>query len=376
MKALRLFLKSVREQVREPLMLGVTVTFGAVFMLIFGLVFGEGSYTYRIAVQNLGAGPESEAFIDGLEKMTYEDGARLFTVERVDSNAQVEARIQRRDLFASVVIPKDFALALASAGAGSVISVKGDPANAGFGLVRMMMQTVLDEFLEARGRAAPAVSLGTTFIETKVKGGGEFTFIAPGLMLMAIFLLLIQCSMVIVREVQSGTMLRLRLSHMKIWEFLLGISASQVLFAGVMLPIMYGVAVLVGFKGSGSVGTAFIVGLSASITAVAFGLVNAAISKTVVQAFLWGNLITIPVTFLSGAFFPIPEHVLFTIGGVNVTLMDWMPSTPAVAAMNKVLIYGAGLGDVAMDLLKMAMMSGLLFALGVVLFSRTHLRRI
>jgi hypothetical protein len=51
-------------------------------MLIFGLVFGEGPRTGFGA--ELRAGPESEAFIDGLEKMTYEDGARLFTVERVD----------------------------------------------------------------------------------------------------------------------------------------------------------------------------------------------------------------------------------------------------------------------------------------------------
>jgi len=343
-KTLSLFRKTVREQLREPLMLGVTVTFGAVFMLIFGLAFGESYFTYRLAVRNLdrpvGGLRAGDALLERLEAMSYDDGVRMFALERVDATDGL------------------------------------DPANTGFGLVRMMLQSGLDDFLVERGRAPPVVSLETRFIETKVKGGGEFTYIAPGLMLMAIFLLLIQCSMVIVREVQSGTMLRLRLSRMQIWEFLLGVSASQVLFAALMLPLMYGVAVLVGFKGSGAVGTAFVVGLSSSVTAIAFGLVNAAISRTVVQAFLWGNLITIPVVFLSGAFFPIPEHVLFSVLGQKVTLMDWLPSAPAVAAMNKVLIYGAGLSDVGPELLKMALMSGLLFALGTALFSRTHLRRL
>jgi ABC-2 type transport system permease protein len=379
-KTLSLFRKTVLEQLREPLMLGVTVTFGAVFMLIFGLAFGEGYFTYRVAVRNLdqpvGNLRAGEALLERLEAMSYDDGARMFALERIDDAAGLEARLQRRDLFAVVEIPATFSAAIAEGGPPSTLFVSGDPANAGFGLVRMMLQSGLDEFLGERGQAPPVASLATRFIETKVKGGGEFTYIAPGLMLMAIFLLLIQCSMVIVREVQSGTMLRLRLSRMQIWEFLLGVSASQVLFAALMLPLMYGVAVLVGFKGSGELGTAFVVGLSSSVTAVAFGLVNAAISRTVVQAFLWGNLITIPVVFLSGAFFPIPEHVLFSVFGQQVTLMDWLPSAPAVAAMNKVLIYGAGLSDVGPELFKMALMSALLFALGTALFSRTHLRRL
>lgn len=397
MKVLKLFLKSVREQLREPLMLGVTVTFGAVFMLIFGLAFGESYYTYRVAVLNrdrpVGSLNAGEEFIKKLENMAYDDGVRLFLVERVESTAGLEARLQKRDLFAFIEIPATLSEALGSTpqtvGRGpsplegsrrpsspSAISVTGDPSNAGFGMVRMMIQSVLDDFLQGQGHAIPAVSLNTVFIEAKVKGGGEFTYLAPGLMLMAIFLLLIQCAMVIVREVQSGTMLRLRLSNMKIWEFLLGISASQVLFAAVMLPMMYGMAVLVGFKGSGALGTAYLVGISASVVAIAFGLVTAAISRTVIAAFLWGNLATIPVVFLSGAFFPIPEHVLFAVAGHKITLMDWLPSAPAVSAMNKVLIYGAGAGEIAEDLLKMAVMSALLFALGVFLFSRTHLKRI
>jgi ABC-2 type transport system permease protein len=243
-------------------------------------------------------------------------------------------------------------------------------------MVRMMAGSVLDGFLaETTGYTAP-VSLETTFIEAKVKGGGEFTYIAPGIMLMAIFLLMIQCAMVIVKEVQNGTILRLRISHMKIWEFLTGISASQVFFAAIMLPLMYAVAVLVGFKSSGSLTLAFLVGICASIVAIAFGLIIAAISRTVVEAFLWGNLATIPVVFLAGCFFPMPEHVLFTISGAKITLMDWLPSYPAVTAINKVFLYGADLQDVAGDILKMLLMTSLLFAFGVFLFSRTHLKKL
>lgn len=377
MKTLSLVSKSVKEQVREPLMLGVTVTFGAVFMAIFGLAFGEGYSTYRVAIENLDAdGPAGVELVERLEAMTYDDGARLFIVERSASLEGLKERLQRRDLYAAVSIPAGFSRALRGAGPPVTLSVKGDPANTGFGLVRMMLQSALDDVLTERGGAAPPAALETTFIETNVKGGGEFTYLAPGLMLMAIFLLLIQCSMVIVREAQSGTMLRLRLSRMRVWEFLLGVSLSQVLFAAAMLPLMYGMARLVGFQGTGELGTAFLVGLFASGTAVAFGLVNAAISRTVVQAFLWGNLMTVPVVFLSGAFFPIPERVLFSVGGYAVNLMDWLPSSPAVTAMNKVLIYGAGLGEVAPELFKMTLMSALLFAFGVALFSRTHLRRL
>jgi uncharacterized phage infection (PIP) family protein YhgE len=109
MKILNLFIKSVKEQLREPLMLAVTVSFGAIFMLIFGLALGENYYTYKLAIINhdkpvagINAG---DRFVKKLREISYEDGVKMFEVEMVDSAKEVESRLQKRDISAFIEIP-------------------------------------------------------------------------------------------------------------------------------------------------------------------------------------------------------------------------------------------------------------------------------
>jgi hypothetical protein len=70
--------------------------------------------------------------------------------------------------------------------------------------------------------------------------------LAPGLMLMAIFMLLIQCAMVIVREAQSGTMRGLRFAGVPRGQCLESVGLPQVLFASMVPPLMSAVVRLTG----------------------------------------------------------------------------------------------------------------------------------
>jgi ABC-2 type transport system permease protein len=377
----QLFIKSLKEQLREPLVLGGTLLMGAAFMVIFGLVMGKGLYTYPLAVLDHDRGPGSAELIRAIEQATYPDGGKLFAPRRVRSVEGIEQELQDRKLVAVVEIPTGFSAALERLAAHPPsprfsVPITGDPANPSFNLVQVLLADTLGRQLVAHGCQKPPLGVDARYLQAKSGTAGEFTYMAPGLMLMAIMLLLIQCAMVIVKEVQAGTMLRLRLSGVATSQVLAGVSLSQVVWSALTLPLMYGTAVLMGFEGAGSLGIAFLVGLATSSTAIAFGLVTASFSRTSVEAFLWGNLVTIPVIFLSGAFFPIPDHPLVTLGGVGISALDWLPTKPAVAAMTKVLVYGRGFVDVAPDLVKMLVFSLAFFALGAFLFSRTHLRRI
>jgi ABC-2 type transport system permease protein len=372
-----LFAKSVREQVREPLVMAGVVLMGAAFMVIFGLAMGTSLYTYAIAVR----GGTGSKFVEALRNAGYPDGVRLFDVRLDPMTEDLTPALRRRDLAAIVRIPEGFPAAVEALSAGrsvtaTAVEVRGDPGNPAFGLVEMMIRSTLDEYLVSMGQPTQSIHTQTSYLEGGPTSGGEFTYMAPGLMLMAIFMLLIQCAMVIVREVQSGTMLRLRLAGVPTGQFLGAVGLSQVLFAGLMLPLMYATARLMGLPPTHDLFAELCVGLLASTTAIAFGLVTAAVSRTVIEAFLWGNLATIPVVFLSGAFFPLPRRALFSVFHLDVNLLDWIPSNPAVSAMSEVLLRGAGLTDVWWDILKMLVASAGLFALGAFLFSRTHLRRI
>jgi hypothetical protein len=71
---------------------------------------------------------------------------------------------------------------------------------------------------------------------------------------------------------------------------------------------------------------------------------------------------------------PISTVPLFTIRGRTVGLLDVLPPTHAVTAMNKVVSLGADLNDILYELVALSALSAAYFAVGVWLFRRLHLR--
>jgi hypothetical protein len=65
--------------------------------------------------------------------------------------------------------------------------------------------------------------------------------------------------------------------------------------------------------------------------------------------------------FFSGAAFPVPETTLFTLGDLPVKVFDFIPTSHAVRAITKVLVYEQGFGQIIGELTAMAVLSALLF---------------
>jgi len=121
-------------------------------------------------------------------------------------------------------------------------------------------------------------------------------------------------------------------------------------------------------------GTGIFFGVIASLSAVAIALIVAAFSKTEKEAFLWGNIIAIPIIFLSGIFFPLPEITLFNFGDTPFTIFDLQPTTHAHRAFLQVFLYGAGIGDLLYELTMLLAVTALYFGIGVILYRRFHLK--
>jgi hypothetical protein len=78
--------------------------------------------------------------------------------------------------------------------------------------------------------------------------------------------------------------------------------------------------------------------------------------------------------FLTGAIFPIPSVTLFEIAGQPIALYDFLPPRHAVIALNKILTLGAGLEEVAYELVALVVLSILYFAVGTWIFQRRQMR--
>jgi ABC-2 type transport system permease protein len=135
--------------------------------------------------------------------------------------------------------------------------------------------------------------------------------------------------------------------------------------------------VALGFEWSGganSIGLAVLVGIIGGIASISLGLLLAAFTTNERQAAQLGVLIAVPVSFLTGAFFPLPNEILGTAFGTTFQVYDLLPWTQVADALRQILIYGSGFGAVAVYVGFAIVLTAILFVVGVISYSRVRLR--
>ncbi|GAG27708.1 unnamed protein product, partial [marine sediment metagenome] len=202
----------------------------------------------------------------------------------------------------------------------------------------------------------------------------EFDLYVPGMLIISIVMLVFIVSMTITYEVEAGTLRRLQLTRMTAFDLLTGISLSTLLLGIIALLLTFLFAIALGFESQGPIWAAMLIGSITAIAVVGVGLIVAAFSKTVSQAFIIANFPLIFFMFFSGAVYPLPRIHLFEVAGRVINLYDVIPPTHAVVALNKILTLGAGLGDVLYEIVSLAALSALYFAIGIWVFHKRHMR--
>jgi ABC-2 type transport system permease protein len=187
-------------------------------------------------------------------------------------------------------------------------------------------------------------------------------------------LLIYQTAMTVTREIEAGTVRRLRLTPMTAFDLMGGITLSQVIIGVIGIILTFFTAVALGFHSEGPLWIAVLIGILISFSMVGVGLLVACFSRTVARAFMVANFPLFLMFFFTGAFMPMSTLPLLTIGGRTIGLFDTLPPTHATVALNKVLSLGAGVGDITYELAAMAVLAVLYFAAGVWLFRRMHLQ--
>lgn len=387
MRLLSVFRKSLREQVRGPSSLALTLLITPFMVVLYWLFLGGGSTTYSVLVLNNDAGVQladgsklacGEEAIEAMQGVTYADGQSILRVIPATNRAKAEVRLKDRDAAALVIIPIDFSRAIqASQQAGeptttSVVMV-GDLANPQYTVAGVIAIAALDEYIQA----AIAQQRPIQFTEEPLGASAartEFETYVPGLFILSVVMLVVQAAMTVAREVEAATLLRLQLTRMTSLDLLGGISATQVLIGVTSVVLTFLTAWALGFRSQGPLWVAIVVGAVTSLSIVGVGLLVACFSRTVSEAFIYASFPLMLLMFFTGAVFPMPQIPLFAISGHTIGLFDLLPPTHAVVALNKVLTLGAGLGEVVYELTAVLVLSVVYFALGVWLFKRTHLR--
>jgi ABC-2 type transport system permease protein len=106
---------------------------------------------------------------------------------------------------------------------------------------------------------------------------------------------------------------------------------------------------------------------------MAFSVLVAAFLRTVFDLVTVGCFPFFILMFFSGGMFPLPGVTLFQWGDRFIELNEILPTTHAIKALNRVLSYDAGLGDIGYELIAVAALTVAFYGLGTLIFTRRHM---
>jgi len=378
LKALRISGKNIKEQIRDIVTLGLSLVIGPFFVLLYWLMIPSGSTTYAVMVQNLDLGGQGERAIHLLEELSYPSGDPLLDVIPINSQQRAETLLRNRDAEVLLIIPEDFSNKIEAVPEDvqenpANITLVGDLTNPYYAVGAVMAGSVIDEFVQVQTGKQRIVDYYEIALGDSA-GRSEFDLYIPGILIVSVVMLVFIISMTISAEVESGTLMRLKLTGIKTYQLLVGLSLPTILWGILSLYLTLLVAIGLGFESQGSVFLSLLIGAITSIAVVGMGLIVAAFSKSVSQAFIIANFPLIFFMFFSGAVYPIPRINLFMIGDISVSIYDVLPPTHAVVALNKILSLGAGLSDVLYELISLVILSFLFYGIGIWTFQRKHMR--
>jgi ABC-2 type transport system permease protein len=380
------FVKSLREQYRDPLTLALTLVFAPVFVLLYWLFFPSGgSTTYTVLVINQDIGIETDGMThlagleatEALQAITYANGYPILKVRHVASQVEAESLLRDRKATVYINFPADFSQSLAAAQSGddtapSRVVFGGDLTNPYYPIAMILATSAIESYVQqATGQSRPL-----QYAEEPLGGSGartEFETYVPGLFIFAIVMLVFIASMTVAREVEAGTLHRMKITKLKSIELLGGIGLSLVIIGLIAEILALVTALALGFQSYGPLWVALLIGGVTSVAVIGVGMVVAAFSRTVAQAFIIANFPLALFMFFTGAVFPIPPVTIFDVAGRSISLYDVLPPTHAVVALNKVLTLGAGLEEVSYELTMLLILSAAYFLFGSWLFRRRHM---
>ena len=431
MKFVSIAVKGIKEIFRDKKGLALLIVFPMAFMFVFGFAFGSTNSVNEpmdIVVLNYDTGTIlyyeniseeinfGDNFTSRLKDLKYEDNVtHLFTVHNV-SEEKANDMLIKREISCILIIPENFSNAIRAminetvrteitSNIGEMVVgmnissyptnytlpevenvtaeliIKGDTGYIEFGRAQSVLIKVFEGYKnEIKRNAAENVSYHD-FVLSKIKSipGTEsftvFDYQAPGIIVFALLMMVPAVAGSLARESEKGTLERLKLSKMKSFDLLFGTLIPWSLVASVQVIILFLVALLMGFHWQGgnfSLILAIGIGIIGGVASISLGLLVAAFVKSEKHATTLSPIIAVPMSFLVGAFFPLPKAVIGHINGKGFQIYDVLPWTHTVNALRYLLTFGNY--NVSYYIVMMSILTAILFIAGIVCFSKNRLK--
>ena len=401
------------------------IFFPLIFIGIFGMAFGfdvnQGNETIELGIINSDDGiPDNLIFVDEsgnnasadylnskflsiLSEITFEDNlTKVFNLNYYSKSDDVNALkdLQRVDIQGLIILDSDFSIGVLAAFRNEFqhnqsfgfitnnwynypestyktqIKIQGDQTLQKFGITAAIVNKVVNVFFSF----GEEVSGTTVEIDRTIdsKELSVFDYLLPGLLIFGIMQTLGTTAVFSVSDVESGVLRRLKLTNIHPWEYTISLILCQLVVSLVQVPIFFYTAVMFGFPASFDLIVAFLFAMLVSLCMTGIGLILASIGKSANSTGSMSSMISVPMAFLSGAFFITPNPIIIPknsiFGKHSIGLMDLLPPTTAIDSLRLVLIGGIPLSELIFEFIWLITLTIIYLSMGIFTYSRKHLK--
>ena len=380
------FIKGMKEQIRDFWILAMTVIMAPLFIAIYFLMVETETPVYDILLVNQDSGIQldgkqvnlGDSLIFYGQLLTGASGVSMLQFRTEISREKAIEMLRQKQAEVVVVIPDNLtASVLDTSGVTSTtaqVELVGDVTQMEYIIGAVWTEELINQFvLETAG-----IHLPISWKETTLGHSGQrsmFELYVPGLLILSIIMIIFSTSAAIVREPETRTLERLKISRLTSMEFLVGISLVQIIIAILSLALALVTAVVLGYTLiPGTLGFILLISFLTSLSMISFSLIVAAMCRSIKEVAIIGTFPLFLLMFFTGAAFPISGGKLFSIGEFEVMLNDILSPKFAVEALNKVLIRDMEIRDTIPEMMALMLLTLLYFIVGTMAFKKRHMR--
>ncbi|MFH1121505.1 MAG: ABC transporter permease [Bacteroidota bacterium] len=362
--------KALIMQLRDYWALLLTIGAAPFFVFIYYAMTSGGSTTYSVHCfyQNPAKAEfYKDQLVNSLKGVTYSNGKAPLEITVTEDTTYSKQLIRDRKADVLLVIPEGFSDSLHSRTAPEFL-VFGEASNPKYSIGLIFTITGIETLVKQYSENKPLYTFSEEFMGNS-EAKTEFEVYVPGIFIFSIIMLILSASLIFIRDVEDRTMLRLKISRMTVFDYLLGNTLVQWAVGILSFILTYMLAVMLGFSSHGSVWLVLLVCSVTILSVIAISLILVAFCKNVGMVMILGNFPLFILMFFSGAMLPLPRNEIIT----GFALNDLLPPTHAVLALTKIFTYGAGFSDIQYELSMLSMLTIIYYITGILLFRKSHL---
>jgi len=326
---------------RDKTALFFTFVFPLVFLMVFGTIFGKSSGpSFDVALINNATSDFSKQFVDSTKK------GDIFKITEVTDFEKAKEDLGRGEYDAIIELPKSFGnINTANLPSGNVIVY----ADSGDTQLSATLSAVLQGTLDSINNQLVKIDKPFTYelkpIQTNNLSAFDYTF--AGLLGFSLLSLgIFSMSEGFTGDKKAGALRRMQVAPIRAWQLIVATAINRIIIGIISVILMYVVAIVVfDFNMRGDY-VSFALFTIASITCLfGFGMAVAGWAKDGNQAAPLSNLVSFPMMFLSGVFFPrflMPEWLQ--------SVTTYVPLTPVVDGFRMILTEGRTIFEVGAQL--------------------------